>query len=289
MTPDHALKFMRAHEHLDTLFTQIQWWSATHPYRVLEERDEQTGDTVISAEPVGQPPLRLSVIAGDVIHNLRSCLDVLTLSLAEANYGKRLPHDDEKLSQFPICDTETRFDEQCKSGRLRYIAADPFAVIKGLQPYHRGNEEAARRDPLAIVRDLSDFDKHRRLPLMAMFASVSSADVAAESWSVENLDLMFGGAMETKTELARYRGLRASSGEEVDMDIRLAMNVAFADGGPQAVAGRPLYTHLSELWRYVAEVVRHLQPYLPDTPDVAFVWPPGFQPINLKIGKSEQS
>jgi hypothetical protein len=266
-TDDHLLKLLRAHEHLDALFAEIAWWSQSQPYRILSERDAESGLTILIAEPLGQAPLKLSVIAGDVVLNLRSCLDLLALALAESNHNGRLPEASEKKSQFPICDTETLFESACKRGRVEFVADDPSAVIQRLQPYHRGDEQAARHDPLAILRDLSDFDKHRRLPLMAAFHQVVTADVLAEEWSVKELSLSFGGPLEARTEVARYRGLAAATGEEVEMDIRLSVNVAFAGACPEAAAGRPLYPLLEEVWRYVAEeVIPQLKPYLRGAP-----------------------
>lgn len=215
---------------------------------------------------------------------------MLVLALAEANHGSTLSDEAERQSKFPICDTEARFGDECKRGCLRFVADKPRAEIKGLQPYQRGDEAAARLDPLAILRDLSDFDKHRRLPLIATFASVSSADVSAKSWQVEDLELSFGGPLEAKTELARHRGLRSTvSGDEVEMDIRLSLNVAFADTAPNAAAGNAVYSQLSDLWRYIGEeVIPHLQPYLPDTPAATFIWPPGFQPKKLRLRNYRQ-
>jgi hypothetical protein len=98
-TADYLLKFARADEHLDALLSEIQWWATSHPYRVLRERDAESDFTVLYIEPLGEPPLKCGVIAGDVVHNLRSALDMLVIALAESNHGGPLSDEAEKASQ----------------------------------------------------------------------------------------------------------------------------------------------------------------------------------------------
>jgi len=103
----HVLKVARADEHLQTLAAEIHWWVGSDPYRITEEIDPETNNRTLSAERFGNPPLKLSLVIGDVVHNLRSGLDHLALALAEANMGTATPPEVEELSQFPFAVPET--------------------------------------------------------------------------------------------------------------------------------------------------------------------------------------
>jgi len=260
MVGDHALKLTRADEHLESLRTEIQWWAASHPYRITRERDEDSGFTVFYAEPFGEPPLKLSLIIGDILGNLRSCLDYLAQTLSVRGFGGPLSEGAERACHFPICESQKTFAEARRSVIPRVEAA-PLAAIERLQPYHRGKDRES--DPLAILKTLSDFDKHRRLPLIAQRAALGAADVLATEWSADEFELTFPSVFEAKTELFRSRGLTDRTGSEVEVDFSLTLDVAFADGAPRAVAGERVIAVMETLWRHVAEhVVLALQSYL---------------------------
>ena len=98
-------------------------------------------------------PLHLGVIVGDFLHNLRCVLDHLVWQLVELNGVKPGDHN-----QFPIFDTPAAYNE--KAGRyLRGVASDHRALIEGFQPYHLDGDPT--RHYLAVLRDLSNIDKHR--------------------------------------------------------------------------------------------------------------------------------
>jgi hypothetical protein len=256
---DAFLKLTRADEHLDSLEAEIQRWAATHPYRIIRERDDESGATVVYAEPTGEPPLKLALILGDVVQNLRACLDHLALALAERNYGGPLPEEAQRDSQFPICDTPKQFSRARKRD-IPHIAKEAQAIIEKLQPYA---ENGGGRNPLAILNELSNHDKHRRLPLVAQHARLTTADVPAEHWQAKEFELNFPRMFEEKTELFRSHGLQDRSGNDLDVDFRLAVTVAFSDQAPPAVARSHVQPVLDEIFMHIGkEVVLPLKPYL---------------------------
>lgn len=255
------LKLARADEHLDSLQTEIQWWAASHPYRISREREPESGFTVLYAEPLAEPPPKLSAIVSDVLQNLRACLEYLALALAERNHGP-LSEGETRASFFPVCETPEKF-AAALTGGIRYVAAGPRAVIERAQPYHRGDDWES--DRLAILKTLSDLDKHRRLPLVAQHAQLSPDKLVlnSEHWQAAELEVTFPRSFETKTELFRSRGLTDPTGSEVDVDASLTVNVAFSERGPAVVANESAHAVLDALWRHVAtEVVLPLKPYL---------------------------
>lgn len=100
----------------------------------------------------GGRPLSLGfgVVVGEVIYNLRAALDYLIYELALRNSGQV-----QDRTQFPIESTASGFDGRRKTN-LKGISDPHIAAIEMLQPYKGCNWTA-------LLRDLSNPDKHRRL------------------------------------------------------------------------------------------------------------------------------
>jgi hypothetical protein len=262
--PSFALKFARAQHHLQTLAHEVEWWVASEPYRIGEEVDPQTSFTTVYVEPFGNPPLELSLLVGDIVQNFRSGLDHLALALAEAYIGGRAMPRVEEDSQFPIYSTKKRW----RKGRaMRIGCAHPRAKAKmqRLQPWRRWDEW--ERHPLWILRELSDFDKHRRLPQVGIYAYLGQTIVGqgGQFVYIGHLEIHGrGGHLESKTPLLTWGGIHDPTGQtEVNVEYQIALQVAFADAAPRLVVGRNVLDCLDEIRNYVAgEVVPNLQPFL---------------------------
>jgi len=68
---------------------------------------------VIYAEPVGEIPLNLPAIIGDILQNLRACLDHIAFALSERGYGGPLPDNIAKVCGFPITKCPKKFAGGC--------------------------------------------------------------------------------------------------------------------------------------------------------------------------------
>jgi hypothetical protein len=79
------LKVERAKEHFQQLEAEIKTFNAGNPYRIVVEEDSQSGDQLYRVKVNKQPPTRWSTIIGDVVHNLRSALDLLVNEAVRAN------------------------------------------------------------------------------------------------------------------------------------------------------------------------------------------------------------
>lgn len=111
----------------------------------------------------------LSLMAADLIGNLRSSLDYLTWRLANefCNGQPRNP----KAVQFPICDRRADYERQTLL--KQQIHPDAFSFIQRYQPYHgtNGRQDSYFGDylhPLAHLRNLSNEEKHRVTQLFLM-------------------------------------------------------------------------------------------------------------------------
>jgi hypothetical protein len=118
---------------------------------------------------------------GDVFHQLRATLDHLVYALATR--GCQTPkHDELKNLEFLIRKSSRDFDCDWRvTGDFfaRLIGPSELTQMKASQPYNR-NSIAPTADPMWIVRELDNIDKHRTVVVMkqrtAMHLRASSQD-----------------------------------------------------------------------------------------------------------------
>ncbi len=151
-------KIARARQHLDTLEREVPAEIVeSGPYAVrFSEVDPQTGWCEISLVPQDTEKPRLSVLVGDLVHNLRCALDYIITALADAS-GTPLT----TRHQFPIFNTEGGYSARVtrkKDGPLQGIVHGN-TLIDTLQPYKL--KPNPRADPLWHIHRFSNADKHR--------------------------------------------------------------------------------------------------------------------------------
>jgi hypothetical protein len=160
------LKLDRAETHIDTLRNETQAFLGRKPkpFEIRPEKEPGPNNSmqyVLYAIVREEPPPELAPIIGDVIHNLRSALEQLAHELS----------DRKRKSQFPIFTDECEFKVKGRP-MMKGITGDERTLIENVQPYVASNP--ARTDPLAILNELSNLDKHR-LPIPVV-AALNMAD-----------------------------------------------------------------------------------------------------------------
>jgi hypothetical protein len=150
---DSWTKLARGKEHLAALSQGCGEYLDTGPEITVEMyNDPDTGsvETRFIGEP--SPPARIGAIVGDIVHNLRSALDVAAWQLAIAN-DEAAARNGRNQASFPL----TRCAEEFKKPHraLKFFSEPARAVIERLKPYQPSMEA------LGWLRDLSNADKHR--------------------------------------------------------------------------------------------------------------------------------
>jgi hypothetical protein len=165
-------KIQRADEHIKNLNAEITAFLNGDAYRVITERDADARQTTFSiAGP--EPPLRFGVIAGEIVHQLRSSLDHLIRALVIEN--NQPPTD---RHQFPIFTTLEKYEAAIKGGRIQGVSGSADAKIQALQPYNDPNTVDAHA--LRVLQDLNNTDKHRLLIVMTAVASLGEITIDAD-------------------------------------------------------------------------------------------------------------
>jgi hypothetical protein len=97
-------------------------------------------------------PDELSVMVGDIAHNLRSALDQMVAALVRDN-RRNVAHG----TGFPISESAERFKTAAIS-KLRNLSAEATKFITDLEPYKGGKTSA-----LWVLAELNNMDKHNTI------------------------------------------------------------------------------------------------------------------------------
>jgi hypothetical protein len=104
-------------------------------------------------------PLRFAVLAGEIIHHLRSSLDHLVYALVIQNGGTPT-----NKNQFPICSTAENFAKECKrKKRIDGVSESAKRLIMAVQPY---TTPTPGDTVLSILNKYDIDDKHKLLPVV---------------------------------------------------------------------------------------------------------------------------
>jgi hypothetical protein len=248
-------KLTRAREHRDALEAAIGEFLDSEPYRPRPGADTETEESVIRVQIVREPPVvEWGIAIGDVLHDLRSCLDHLAWHLG----GNPPPNDD--TSEFPIFLDRGKYRRR---GIERIVGAPPEAqaVIEDLQPFQRGEE--AHLDRLWSLYELSNFDKHRLLHLSVAVLSGADYFVSAPAGSRSEFDTVRFGPCEDGKVIARWP-LNPDSDvatPDAGKPFRFTFGITFDPDGPGR--GQPVGEGLRRIDGHIGRVVLpRLAPFL---------------------------
>lgn len=231
----HELRLDRALQHLQSLESEVGRWLEKRPYRTFTQLDAERGEKFVCVEVLEQPPLKLSLIIGDCLHNLHSALDNLVYELALSHHGGGpLPDEIADSSAFPIYCYEEDFLARKKNGdlsprsglhKIRGIAPAAQTIIQELQPYHRGDD--CFMDDLWILNELSNVDKHR-LPHLAIAVPESEPTIVSMDPGVTDVYFIYG-PIKDRAPVVRYR-YSGNPDAEVQVDLDGTLSVGFEPG-----------------------------------------------------------
>lgn len=267
--PGVILKLRRAHTYLQELEVLASSLVQANHYSTSSERDpKDTAYLVLKARVDDISPEPLSLVIGDVLHNLRSSLDHLAYALA-AKFTNPLPDDVAQDSQFPIVGDRNKKSVEgqgpamfkLQARHIRCIHPDAQAIIEWLQPYHRGQDYATH--PLWRLAELSNIDKHRLVHLGVAFSKGLLMDIdplrdncVVGPGTIEVL----GGMIDGETVIARIPARVADPSRRIQMNFRPALHVAFSDG---IASGENVTATLAAIYNFIlAVVLPPLEPFL---------------------------
>lgn len=236
------LKLERARHHLDGLKSEVDRL-IEHLNRdgVVRENDPSSGEYVWKINAPAPLADDASVIAGDLIHNLRSTLDHVVWSLDPTPVRRPLP-------EFPIYEKPGPGGDGFHGSGIQKIWTLPEeakVLIERLQPYNGGNE------PLRDIHRLDIIDKHRRL--LATNYGINrfamGATPAGGSFFLRHMTISTG-RFQHGDAFARASGDNPI--EEIEkMQFKLGFQVAIEEPG---VSGE-IVKKIGDIYQFVEQIV----------------------------------
>ncbi|MGH6872586.1 MAG: hypothetical protein ACREHE_13880 [Rhizomicrobium sp.] len=160
-------KIRRSDESIRNLKTEIDAFlnGNPKPYEVLRKFSPDGLEYlfIVKGDPLS--PLRFSVLAGEIVHHLRSSLDHLITALVIRNGSTPT-----KNHHFPICRTAKSWSVSCKDGSTNRITATAKKIIDENQPDKSVPDDDAH--PLSVIHAMDIEDKHRLLTVVTQAAQL---------------------------------------------------------------------------------------------------------------------
>jgi hypothetical protein len=269
-----------AKKHISELEREVETFLASEPYEIASKLDN-SGYYV--ADIRCDPPISISLIAGDVLFNLRAALDHLAYQLALANGTT-----DEKVlrgTSFPIFDSADLYGRYSRE-RMQGMSQDAIDSIDATKPYAGGNHL------LWQLHKLNNIDKHRllvtvgaavgwhNLPLHINQSLIETLNDAHAKGSLSDWEDVMGP--HTPAEIVNinvrpaFRKCPLEKGDELSLawddpslhrnhDVKFTFEIAFSEQG--IIQSQPVLQTLKEMANAIDLIIMSLKPLLPAVPE----------------------
>jgi hypothetical protein len=183
-------------------------------FHVLMPYENSKGRLTIRVEEIKPYPPEMALLIGDAAHNLRCALDHLAFAFAKPANAK-----EEKAVQFPIVSKRRDFRGEANR-RLPGVPRRVRAAIERLQPYH--GRKWPRTKMLGQLRDLSNWDKHRRIAMTVIGTPYGMISIGLPRGVKITRSKIYAGKRTFKqgTILASYQMTERLRGRDVDMYVK---------------------------------------------------------------------
>lgn len=254
---DLSRKMQRALAHAKLLKYRTTRFLESEANGVTHDFDSEPGYLIVKAH-IGRPlPPSLAILTGESLYQLRSVLNHLVWHLSEVNSGKRIY--ERCAIEFPIRDSPTgKGSTRWWGDRIGLLTPTQQTVVKGEQPYVR-YKNAPESDPLWLLYELSDYDRHRSLHTTIVTTSESTFAVVPPD--LRSAYRMVGGPtfgpVDGDTEVVRFEIVHKGPQTTVQVESQARFNITFAQGTP-AAAGYPVVSTIGAIAIRVYEIFEAL-------------------------------
>ena len=251
-------KIARAKEHLDTLYAEAGvFFESTKRNFILKSNGQEAWIVHYIQDSI--PPIRLGVLLGECVYNLRSALDNLVCGLIRTKDAHAACHG----TQFPICSTTKTWNDNWRKD-LKGVEPAAQQMIKDLQPCFRMSAVPGN-DPLSVLNVLCNSDKHRAVTLTLAYSHDLTITVHANDGKVHVVKVtkpLYAGDVHTIPLSLDPATVQPSA----RFETRGTGVLTIREFGPWGE--RPVWSVLSDLYEYVRDrVAVPLKPF--------FLAPPG--------------
>lgn len=249
----HA-KVKRANEHLNSLAPLIQSLVDSGANNLVVEKYPNGKGFLIRSEFLWPPPPYWGSIIGDIVHNLRSALDILACELVAANGS--IPTSQ---TAFPVLRTNSGSERDwhsCVGGKLKGASSEAIEFVQALNCYAEGTD----RFKVYMLDQLDIYDKHRMLiPVLGGFpetVNVTSAHVSASPSPTIHAEYTVTDAIFPPEEHGDFLTILPHAGNDVNDYLKRDFRVTFRE--PPIVSSQPVLPTLMELGNLTQSLVSEL-------------------------------
>ena len=246
--PGIRAKIDRAMEHLLKLNEELHRYLDLDPIALVRQIQPDGETSAIAVQLTTQPPVLLSVLVGEIAHQLRSAVDHIAYGLVLAAGNTPTTR-----TSFPVC--KSRPNRLAVHGG---VSNEALSRIDELQPYQQDDPTA---HPLYVLNELWNVDKHRTLHLTALMLTNTQVFLGTPDESS-----LVGGQFQT--------GVIGNDGiigvfrfaSEIDPNLEVtAMGSSFVglDEPGSSPSNYPVQSLLEYLYNYVSkEMLPRFEPLL---------------------------
>jgi hypothetical protein len=259
-------RLARADECLADFNSACQIWVKEEADKLVHDYDPETRKYSVVCKKAPVAPPRLTIVLGDAIHSLRSCLDFLVYALAVHESQQEPPPNASRLA-FPVVHTnEVEFDRRWAE-RLEHLSIEARAEIENLQPFR---EYPARASDwicsLLVLEKLNNVYKHRRLSVLAVLPGSELRLGANKDIAVAGIRAP--GPLEDDAELIT---IITDGSPDIEVQYERTLDVAFNE--PDVLAGWPDVREVLTPIRQDVEVVLHrVATLMNHSGELAIIW-----------------
>jgi len=239
-----AAKLKRADENIINLDSEIKLFIQSGKYPVLPYQDDEAWQEAMAYHREKPIPLKLGVLAGEIVHHFRSCLDHIIWHFSIPNLTPKM----ENVIEFPIFEIDPYAiptnKDRIKSfeRKIQGITnTNVLGLIKDMQPYAIGADMADHG--LLIIHNMDRFDKHRELVIVDSSVNIN--------FPPNMLDYLVKANLYTQGELPESEHLALS--RAIQKDSKATPSVGFRNFGKWSTY--PVIKGLAELGQAVDNAV----------------------------------
>lgn len=212
-------------------------------YRIVPELDADSGEYVHKLHGCKPPIAEWGVFVGAICYMLRSALDNLVCEMVIAN-GNSITNK----TMFPIFETQAGFrDRAVGSGGNKMLDGlnnDQIALVEAAQPYAQVVGYWGG-DPLWILHQLNNIDKHRHIPFGAGVLDNRTIESAPS-----------GGEIFAVRRIVAYDGAEVARGKEpMNMEPTCSREICFYHATPDIIRWKPVAPTLRAIKKRVDAII----------------------------------
>ncbi len=235
------LKIERANQHISELVTVLAFFSKEDFCRLSVEEDSNTRQHVIQLEMTKSLPITIPLVMGDIVHNLRSSLDLMFWEVV--TIAGQTPT---QYTKFPFRKTRDELVATLDGRKEQPLPAAIIGlIVDTIKPYPGGN------DALYSLHQIDIMDKHKLLVPVLTIAGLTGVDMIDENGNA------FYGTTLAVPQGKKLNAISFSGAVKITNYGKPAFNVLFDEG--QAFEGQPVLPTLYQLSQLVVGTVNAME------------------------------